>query len=243
MNVLIAGQKWFGAAVFSALRGLPGVTVCAVCAPPGDRLAAQAEIHRTPCLHKLTAATMPAGVDLIVAAHSHDFIGEKTRLRAAFGGIGYHPSLLPLHRGRDAVRWALRMGDRVTGGSVYRLANRMDGGDVLAQRHVFIYPGDTADELWRRDLAPLGVRLLADTVAAFARDGYQHGTPQNEALATWEPSIDRPPAYRPDLLMIEGPKAAPKPAPRRALPPGLHPWLVAEAEHDPALYSSLLEAA
>lgn len=26
---------------------------------------------------------------------------------------------------------------------------------------------------------------------------------------------------------------------RRALPPGLHPWLVAEAEHDPELYGQL----
>ena len=105
----------------------------------------------------------------------------------------------------------------------------MDGGDVLAQRHVFIRTGDTAEELWRRDLAPLGVELLAQTVAAYAETGYQHGTAQDEALATWEPSIDRPPAFRPDLLMIEGPKA---PKPRRVLPPGLHPWLVAEAEHD-----------
>jgi methionyl-tRNA formyltransferase len=129
------------------------------------------------------------------------------------------------------------MGERVTGGSVYRLSNRMDGGDVLAQRHVFIRPGDTAEELWRRDLAPLGVELLAQTVAAFAVHGYQHGVIQDEALATWEPSIDRPPAYRPDLLMIEGPKAPARPA--RPLPPGLHPWLVAEAEHDPALYASL----
>jgi methionyl-tRNA formyltransferase len=102
------------------------------------------------------------------------------------------------------------MGERVTGGSVYRLSNRMDGGDVLAQRHVFIRPGDTAEELWRRDLAPLGVELLAQTVAAYAEGGYVHGAAQDEALATWEPSIDRPPAYRPDLLMIEGPGAASK---------------------------------
>jgi hypothetical protein len=40
--------------------------------------------------------------------------------------------------------------------------------------------------------------------------------------------------------MIEGPKAPPAPKQRRALPPGLHPWLVAEAEHDTALYDSLL---
>ncbi len=240
MNILIAGQKWFGAEVFKALRELPGVSVTAVCAPPGDRLRAQAGLSGVPVIGKLTAQTMPGGVDLIVAAHSHDFISERTRLRAAFGGIGYHPSLLPLHRGRDAVRWAIRMGERVTGGSVYRLSNRMDGGDVLAQRHVFIAPGESAEALWRDSLAPLGVGLLAQVVAAYGRDGYQHGAAQDEALATWEPSIDRPPAYRPDLLMIEGPAAR---RPARALPPGLHPWLVAEAEGDAALYESLLEPA
>ena len=240
MNILIAGQKWFGAEVFRALRDLPGVSIAAVCAPTGgDKLAARASLYGVPLIASggLNAASMPPGIDLIVAAHSHDFIGQATRLRAKWGGIGYHPSLLPLHRGRDAVRWAIRMGDRVTGGSVYRLSNRMDGGDVLAQRHVFIRPGDTAEELWRRDLAPLGVELLAQTVAAYAGAGYRHGIAQDEALATWEPSIDRPPAFRPDLLMIEGPEA---PKPRRVLPPGLHPWLVAEAEHDAELYETLL---
>ena len=219
MNILIAGQKWFGAEVFRSLRELPGVTVAAVCAPEGDKLEGQAGIYRVPVIRKLKAETMPAGIDLIVAAHSHDFIGEKTRQRARFGGIGYHPSLLPVHRGRDAVRWAVRMRERVTGGSVYRLSNRMDGGDVLAQRHVFIRPDDTAAELWRREIAPLGVELLAQVVAAFAARGWQHGTAQDEALATWEPSIDRPPAHRPDLLMIGG-------------PPGVstHPWAVAERE-------------
>lgn len=206
MNILIAGQKWFGAEVFRTLRALPGVSITAVCAPPGDKLAGQADLYGVQVIPSLNAASMPGGVDLIVAAHSHDFIGEATRLRAKWGGIGYHPSLLPLHRGRDAVRWAIRMGDRVTGGSVYRLSNRMDGGNVLAQRHVFIRPGDTASELWRRDLAPMGIELLAETVSAYAEGGYVHGVAQDEALASWEPSVDRPPAYRPDLLMIEGPR-------------------------------------
>lgn len=221
LKVLLAGQKHFGAEVFMALHALPGVKVAAVSAPTGggkpDRLWSKADLYGVPVIKAgaLTAATMPAGIDLIVAAHSHDFIGQATRLRAKWGGIGYHPSLLPLHRGRDAVRWAIRMGDRVTGGSVYRLSNRMDGGDVLAQRHVFIRPGDTAEDLWRRDLAPLGVELLAQTVAAYAETGYQHGAAQDEALATWEPSIDRPPAFRPDLVMIG-----------LARP---HPWYEAEA--------------
>jgi methionyl-tRNA formyltransferase len=206
MRLVIAGQKWFGAEVLRAISLIPGVDVAAVTAPLGDRLfnaAVERGIKIIPP-GALRAETVPDGIDLIVAAHSHDFIGERTRLRARWGGIGYHPSLLPLHRGKDAVRWAIRMGEKVTGGSVYRLSNRMDGGDVLAQRHVFIAPGDTAEELWRRDLAPLGVTLLAEAVAGFLSRGYLHGVPQDEALATWEPSIDRPPAYRPDLLLLPG---------------------------------------
>ena len=207
MNVLIAGQKWFGAETFRALKNISGVNIVAVCAPVGvgDRLAAQASLHGVKIVPsgELKAETMPEGVDLIVAAHSHDFIGEKTRQRARWGGIGYHPSLLPLHRGRDSVEWALRMGEKVTGGSVYRLSNKMDGGEILAQEHVFIRPDDTSKELWVRDLAPLGVRLLAKVVFDFASYGYQYGVPQDEELYSWEPSIGRPPAYRPDLLMLE----------------------------------------
>lgn len=208
MRILLSGQKYFGAEVFRAARSIPGVEIAAVSSPTGgpeiDRLTAQARLYGAPVIPSgsLNAESMPPDIDLIVAAHSHDFIGARTILRSALGGIGYHPSLLPLHRGRDAVRWSIRMGERVTGGSVYRLSNKMDGGNVLAQRHVFVRPGDTAEELWRRDLAPLGVELLAEVITLFASSGYQHGIVQDEGISTWEPSIDRPPAFRPDLLLL-----------------------------------------
>jgi methionyl-tRNA formyltransferase len=207
LRVLIAGQKWFGATVATALRTLPGVELAAAVAPSGDRLAVLAEAWRVPVLGTLRADTVPAGIDLIVAAHAHEFVSERVRLRATYGGVGYHPSLLPLHRGRDAVRWAIRMRERVTGGSVYRLSNRMDGGDVLAQRHVFIRANDTARELWRRELGPLGVALLAEVVGRIACEGHIAGVKQRESLATWEPAIDRPPAFRPDLLLLPAPVA------------------------------------
>lgn len=212
MRILLAGQKWFGAEVFRALRALPGVEIAAVSAPSGaekqDKLAGLAELYKVEVIKAggLCADTMPQKIDLIVAAHSHDFIGERTRLRATYGGVGYHPSLLPLHRGRDAVRWAIRMRERVTGGTVYKLSNRMDGGEIIDQRHVFIRPDDTPEELWRRELAPLGVAMLARAVARFAAEGHVKGADQDEEIATWEPSIDRPPAFRPDLLLLPAPR-------------------------------------
>lgn len=186
---------------------MPGVEIAAVSAPLEDRLTELAAINGIPVITAgtLREATMPDGIDLIVAAHSHDFIGERTRLRATYGGIGYHPSLLPVHRGRDAIRWAIRMGDKITGGTVYRLSNRVDGGNILLQKPVFIKPKDTARELWNRELAPLGIELLAEAVAMFRDEGFIQGAEQDEEVATWEPSIDRPPLFKPDLFLIQGP--------------------------------------
>lgn len=210
LKVLIAGQKWFGAEIYKALKKQGLAEIAAVCAPfttdeKKDQLYFWAAHDRVPLIQAgtLNADTMPDDIDLIVTAHSHDFIGERTRLRARLGGIGYHPSLLPLHRGRDAIRWALRMNDRVTGGTVYKLSNKMDGGDILAQRHVIIDPKTaTAESLWREDLAPLGIDLILQAVKEICETDSVVGERQNEALATWEPSIDRPPAFRPDLILL-----------------------------------------
>ena len=213
MRIFVAGQKAFGAAILEvALRcghDVAGVSAPLHAASSGttgqplpDRLRAAAEAAVVPWMPAgtLNAETLPRGVELIVAAHSHDFIGRRTRLRAELGAIGFHPSLLPLHRGRDAVRWAVHMGERVTGGSIYRLTDNIDAGPVLAQEHVFIRPGDTAEELWRRELFPLGVRLFARILGGGWR--IEDEVAQDEALATWEPSWARAPLHRPDLLLL-----------------------------------------
>lgn len=228
MRIFIAGSNAFGAAVFEMARQhgheIAGVsaplyasTTATTGEPLPDRLRAAAEAAGVAWMPAgtLRAETLPDGVDLIVAAHSRDFIGRKTRLRAVAGAIGFHPSLLPLHRGRDAVRWAVHMGERVTGGSIYRLTDNVDAGPVLAQAHVFIRPDDTAESLWRRELFPLGVRLFERVLgeigsaagAGCLEDVLGWGVPQDEALATWEPSWDRAPLRRPDLLLLPGPRA------------------------------------
>lgn len=204
MNVYLCGQKYFGQLALDLLRRL-GHTVVGVSAPPGDRLWQRAEHYGTPLLEAgaLNADTLPEGVDLIVAAHSHDFIGRRTRLRARIGAIGYHPSLLPLHRGRDAVRWTVRLRERIAGGSVYWLDDTVDGGPIAAQDWCFVHPDDTAETLWREKLQPMGVRLLERALTDIAR-GVLVQVPQDDTLATWEPSLNPPPLRRPDLLMLGG---------------------------------------
>ena len=128
--------------------------------------------------------------DLVVSSHCTWLIEEETLARCPKGGIGYHPSLLPLHRGGDAVRWAIHMRERVTGGSVFWLDGRADGGPILLQDWCFIRPGDTPESLWRRELGPMGVRLLGEAVDQIAA-GTVRQLPQDESLATWEPTFRR----------------------------------------------------
>jgi methionyl-tRNA formyltransferase len=203
VKIMVIGQKWFGAEVFKLCRRLGHATPC-VCAPRfaseefprPDRLFEAASQAGVPVLASygpecLQAEMIVEGLDLIIAAHAHIYLRPDMRGRAVHGAIGYHPSLLPRHRGRDAVRWAIAMGERVTGGTVYRMTDRPDAGPILAQDWCFIRPHDSPADLWRRELAPLGLRLLEgmlfDPMTALAL-----ALPQDESLATWEPAFSRP---------------------------------------------------
>lgn len=215
MRVFISGQKHFGALVFNLCKTM-GLDIAGVSAPAfasdgkrEDRLRAVARNAGIPWMPAgtLKADTLPDDIDLIIAAHSHDFLGTRTRLKARLGAIGFHPSLLPLHRGRDAVRWAIKMGDRITGGSIYWLTDNVDAGPIAAQDWCFIRPDDTPEELWRRELCPMGVRLFQHVLDDLV-GGLVVQIKQDEKLATWEPAFDREPLYRPDLLMIGNGKAS-----------------------------------
>ncbi|MEQ8822641.1 MAG: formyltransferase family protein [Sumerlaeia bacterium] len=217
MRLFIAGQKAFGAAVFD-MAIERGHEVLGVSSPEHgsgtytdgspklDRLRRVATLKSIPWMPAgtLRAENLPPGTDLILAAHSHDYIGMRTLRASRLGAVGYHPSLLPRHRGRDAVKWAVKMGDPVTGGTVYWLDRRTDGGPVAAQDWCFIKPGETAAELWRRALFPMGVRLMAEVLDELAT-GVIRAVPQDEAFATWEPSLDSQPLFKPELPQIGPP--------------------------------------
>jgi methionyl-tRNA formyltransferase len=105
-----------------------------------------------------------------------------------YGALGYHPSLLPRHRGRDSVRWTIHTGDRIAGGTVYWLDDGADTGPIAAQDWCHVLPGDDAHTLWRRDLAPMGLRLLGRVLSELDA-GVVTAVPQVAAAATWGPAF------------------------------------------------------
>ena len=192
MRIFLIGQKWLGAEALALIRRR-GHDVIGCCAPEGDRLF-KAAGDRAVLPAQLIPDSLPADLDLVVCAHAHIFVKAELRNRARLGALGYHPSLLPRHRGRDAVVWTIKMGDAIAGGSIYWLDDGADTGPIAAQEHCFVHPGETADELWRRALGPLGLTLF-DRVLADLERGVVVREAQDERAATWEPSY-RAPAFK-----------------------------------------------
>lgn len=190
MRVMIIGQKWLAEQLLAmCLRR--GDDVAAVCVPRiDDRLAAAATEAGVPvCMAtgKIGAGWVPDGVDVLLCANLHAFLGADARAKARLGALGYHPSLLPRHRGRDAIRWAIHMRELLTGGTLYWMDNGADTGPIAAQGWCWIRPGDTPETLWRRELAPMGLELFAQVLAGLDV-GHLPSRPQDELLATWEPA-------------------------------------------------------
>ncbi|WP_303905603.1 formyltransferase family protein [Thiohalomonas denitrificans] len=191
MKIVLVGQKWLGTETLRLCMAL-GHELAAVYAPtPEDRLYQAAWNEAIPAYKvsaRLTAEMVPAGTDLVVAAHAHCFLDAGARRQARLGAIGYHPSLLPRHRGRDAVRWAIHMGEAVTGGTVYWMDDGADTGPIAAQDWCHIRPGETPAELWRRQLAPMGLRLFRKVLEEI-ENGVITGVPQDQTVTTWEPAF------------------------------------------------------
>jgi methionyl-tRNA formyltransferase len=138
---------------------------------------------------RVAASEIAPGTDLIVTAHSHARVTREALAAAKLGGIGYHPSLLPRHRGIAAVEWTIREGDAIAGGTIYHLADRMDAGAIAAQEWLFVKKGETARQLWERALAPLGQKLLAEVIDYAKVYGSLPAKPQDEEFATSAPNL------------------------------------------------------
>jgi methionyl-tRNA formyltransferase len=196
MRIALIGQAAFGESVYRALRdaGEDVVVVSSVRGPKErpDPLYTAAKADdipvfstgklKEPDVLERYAATRP---DLCVMAFVTHILPESVITSPRLGTIEYHPSLLPLHRGRSALHWAIRMGDTRTGLTVFWVDEGIDTGPILLQREVDIAPDDTVGSLYFDKLYPMGVAALTDAVR-MVREGAAPRLPQDNEHATYE---------------------------------------------------------
>lgn len=197
MRIFLNGIGAFGTDTFERLRQA-GHEIVAVAAPPRslsgrpDRLYAAAEAAGIPAFDTarlkepaVEAALRDTGPELGIMAFVQEFISTSVLNLPAHGTIQYHPSLLPKHRGRSSINWAIIQGETRTGISIFWPDEGMDTGPLLLQREVEIGPDATAGSLYYDTLYPLGIDMLVEAAAMVAA-GNAPKIPQDESQATYE---------------------------------------------------------
>jgi methionyl-tRNA formyltransferase len=89
-------------------------------------------------------------IDLGMVIGWSQILRPDTLATSRFGWIGTHASMLPKNRGSAPVNWALIRGETETGNSLIWLSERVDEGNLIAQRPVEITPYDTCATIYQR---------------------------------------------------------------------------------------------
>ncbi|HNX69413.1 MAG TPA: methionyl-tRNA formyltransferase [Candidatus Omnitrophota bacterium] len=103
--------------------------------------------------------------------------------------LNVHPSLIPKYRGAAPMNWPILNGDEETGVSIIDIAEKLDAGDVYFQEKLPLSPRINAERL-AAQLATLSYGVLKKVLEQ-VKNGTLHGTPQNEAGATFARQLEK----------------------------------------------------
>ena len=87
--------------------------------------------------------------DYIFCVGWPEIIGPELLAIPRKGIIGYHPSPLPIGRGRHPLIWALALGLPETASTFFMMDRGVDSGDIIAQSTIRIKNTDDAGSLYR----------------------------------------------------------------------------------------------
>ena len=105
------------------------------------------------------------GIELIVLAGFLSILSADFTRRYERRIINIHPALIPAfcgegYYGLKVHEAALRRGVKLSGATVHFVNEIPDGGEIIAQKAVRVYPGDTPEKLQKRIMRQAEWKLL-----------------------------------------------------------------------------------
>jgi methionyl-tRNA formyltransferase len=236
-RVVFVGAVHEARAALTALLDSPLVRLAAVITPPDEDLgrlsgaaglAGPARAAGVPLLRESDLNT-PATVarvraldpDLLVVVGWTRLLGPELLSVPRHGCVGFHASLLPRHRGRAPVNWAILRGESATGNTMMMLDPGADTGDIVDQRTVTIGPDDTCGTVYDR-VALAGAEMLLTQLPALLT-GTAPRRPQNPGEG------DVLPRRTPGMGVLDWDRPA----------PAVHDWVRALTTPYPGAFSTL----
>lgn len=127
--------------------------------------------------------------DLIITAAYGQILPTALLTAPAHGCINVHASLLPEYRGGAPIHQAIIDGKDTTGITIMYMVDKLDAGDILAQKKVAISEDDHVGSLHDK-LSEAGAELLIETIPRLI-SGEIEPIRQDEEQATFAPNIKR----------------------------------------------------
>ena len=106
-----------------------------------------------------------------------------------FGSFNLHASYLPKYRGPAPIQWALINGETETGLTTFKLAEKVDTGNIYLQIKTDIKPNDNLETLHDK-LSAEGAKIVLDTVDLIESGDYVLQE-QDNSFATPAPKITK----------------------------------------------------
>ena len=117
-----------------------------------------------------------------------------------YGSFNLHGSYLPKYRGAAPIQWALINGETETGLTTFKLAEKVDTGNIYLQEKLPIYTEDNFESLHDR-MSERGAKMVFNTVNLIESGNYEL-KPQDNSLASPAPKITK------DICLIDWNKSA-----------------------------------
>ncbi len=105
------------------------------------------------------------------------------------GSFNLHASYLPKYRGAAPIQWALINGETETGLTTFKLAEKVDTGNIYSQMKIEIKPDDNLETLHDK-LSAEGAKVVLDTVNLIESGDYVLQE-QDNTLAKPAPKITK----------------------------------------------------
>ncbi len=207
MRIVFIGTGEIGRPTLRALLASPQYEVVGAVTQP-DKPAGRAQrIQPSPIKTELAARPLPVlqparirepaaiaeiqarAPDVIVVMAYGQILPRSVLEIPRLACLNLHASLLPRHRGAAPIQAAIAAGDEETGITVMFMDEGLDTGDILLQSRLTIEPDETGGSLHDR-LAEVAPGALLEALGLLTA-GRAPRTPQDAALATYAPKLER----------------------------------------------------
>ena len=149
LNIIFIGGMPNGYVVYDYLKKNKYVNLCLVITYPDDSLYPRAvkfpdevNILKSGSANNKADLISEINPDYIFVAGWSELLDTRILTSSKKGVIGFHPSKLPMDRGRSVIAWQIEDGYTETALSMFYYNDFPDGGDIIAQEIIKIEQND-----------------------------------------------------------------------------------------------------